>query len=203
MKLYDTQRAPNPRRVRIFLKEKGLSVPMVHVDLMKGEHRLDHFRALNPSMTVPILELEDGTVIAETVATCRYFEEIHPEPPLLGYDARDKALVEMWQRRMELELLLPIAHCFRHTNEAMKALEPVQVSAWGEINRERATNRMRRLDGELAGRPFVAGDNYSIADITALVAIDFGRAARLSIPDDCHDLKRWHEAVSARPSAKA
>ena len=203
MKLYDTQRAPNPRRVRIFLKEKGLSVPMAHVDLMKGEHKLDAFRAKNPSMRVPVLELDDGTFISETVAICRYFEETHPEPPLMGIDARDRALVEMWQRRMELELMQPISHCFRHTNEALKPLEPVQVGEWGELNRSRAEARMRQLDGELAGHPFIAGERYSIADITALVAVDFGRAIKLQIADDCANLKRWHEAVSARPSAKA
>jgi len=203
MKLYDTQRAPNPRRVRIFLAEKGLTVPMEQVDLMQGEHRSAQFSGRNPSQRVPVLELDDGTCISESVAICRYFEETNPEPPLFGVGAREKALVEMWQRRMELELLQPVAHCFRHTNPAVKPLEPVQVGEWGELNRGRAEARLRQLDADLGDRPFLAGERYSIADITGLVAVDFARAIKLAIPDDCANLKRWHAAVSARPSAKA
>jgi glutathione S-transferase len=203
MKLYEFRRAPNPRRVRVFLKEKGLDVPMEQVDLFKGEHKKPEYLKRNPSGLVPTLELDDGRHIAETVAICRYLEEMHPNPPLMGTDAFDKATVEMWQRRVELELLMPIAHCFRHTVEAVKPLEPQQVKEWGELNRGRALASMRRFDKELAGREFMAGPRFTIADITALCAIDFGKAAGIAIPDDCANLKRWHQAVSARPSAAA
>jgi len=187
----------------VFLKEKGLEVPTEQVDLFKGEHKNPEYLKRNPSGLVPTLELDDGRYIAETVAICRYVEELHPNPPLLGSDAFDKANVEMWQRRAELELLMPIAHCFRHTAEGAKPLEPQQVKEWGELNRGRALSAMRRFDKELAGREFLAGPRFTIADITALCAIDFAKAARIVIPEDCVNLKRWHQAVSARASAAA
>ena len=202
MKLYDSRMAPNPRRVRIFLAEKGIEVPTVQVDIGKAENRQAEYLAKNPMGGVPILELDDGTVIAESVAICRYFEETQPEPPLLGTDAKDRALVEMWQRRMELELALPVMQCFRNTHDFFKGRIP-QVPEYGEVMRGAAGKRMAWLDEELAGREFVAGDRFTIADITALVGIDFGRVTDIRIQPDQKNLQRWHEAVSARPSAKA
>ncbi len=202
MKLYDSAMAPNPRRVRIFLAEKGIEVEKVQVDLARAENRSPGFLAKNPLGGVPVLELDDGTCIAESVAICRYFEETHPEPPLMGVDAVDRALVEMWNRRMEFEVFLPIAQVFRNTHEFFKGRIP-QVPEWGEVCREAATRRLAWLDGVLAERPFVAGERFTIADITALCGIDFGRVTGIRIGPDQKNLARWHEAVSGRPSAKA
>ena len=202
MILYDSKVAPNPRRVRIFLAEKGLEVPTRQVDIGKGESRKPDFRAKNPLGTVPVLELDDGTCIAESLAICRYLEELHPEPPLFGTDARDRALVEMWNRRMELEVFAPIAQVFRNGHAFFKG-RIEQVPEYGEVCRRAVDKRLAWLDGELAGRPFVAGDRYTIADITAMVGIDFGRVSDIRIAPDQKNLARWHEAVSSRPSAKA
>jgi glutathione S-transferase len=200
--LHDSKPAPNPRRVRIFLAEKGIAVPTVQVDLGKGETRSPEFLARNPMGGVPVLELDDGTAIAESVAICRYFEEIQPAPPLLGVDPRDRALVEMWQRRMEWELFRQVTMCFQNTHAFFKG-RIEQVPAYGEVCRKNARARLAWLDGELAGRPFVAGDRYTIADVTALVAIDFGRVVDVRVAPDQKHLARWHESVSSRPSAKA
>jgi glutathione S-transferase len=202
MKIYDSQSAPNPRRVRIFLAEKGVQVAYEQVDIAKAANRSAEFRRKNPSGTVPVLELDDGTCIAESVAICRYFEELHPEPPLLGTDARDRALVEMWQRRMELELFIPIAQVFRNGHPFFAGRIP-QVAEWGEVNRKAAEDRLATLDGELAERQFIAGARYTIADITALCAVDFGRVSKIRIQPEHAHLARWHAAVSARPSATA
>jgi len=202
MKLYDSRMAPNPRRVRIFLAEKGIEVPVVQVDLAKAENRAPGYLAKNPMGTLPLLELDDGTCIAETVAICRYFERTQPEPPLMGSGAKDEALVEMWQRRMELEVALPIMQVFRNTHEFFKGRIP-QVPEYGEVCRRQALKRLEWLDQELAGRVFVAGDRYTIADVTALCGIDFGRPTGIRVAPEWKHLARWHEAVSARPSAKA
>ncbi len=202
MKLHEAKAAPNCRRVRIFLAEKGIEVPIVPVDLVKAENRQPPFLAKNPMAGVPVLELDDGTMLAESVAICRYFEEAQPAPALLGTDARDRAVVEMWQRRMELEVAIPIMQTFRNTHEFFKG-RISQVPEYGQVCRDTAVSRLQWLDGELANREFVAGDRYTIADITALVGIDFGRVVGLKIADDQSNLKRWHGAVSARPSAKA
>lgn len=202
MKLYDSTLAPNPRRVRIFLAEKGISVPMEQVDIGKAQNRQPEYLAKNPLGGVPILELDDGTVIAESVAICRYFEETNPTPPLLGTDARDRALVEMWQRRMEFEVALPIMQTFRNTHAFFKGRIP-QVPEYGEVCRKAAESRLRWLDEVLAERPFVAGERYTIADITALVGIDFGRVVKIGIQPEQKNLQRWYEAVSTRPSARA
>ncbi len=202
MILYDSKIAPNPRRVRVFLAEKGVSVPVRQVDIGSQENRKPPFLARNPFGGLPVLELDDGTCIAESVAICRYFEELHPEPPLLGTDARDRALVEMWSRRTELELWRFVTGCFQHTHDYFKdRIE--QVPAWGELCRKTARERLVIFDRELAGRPFLAGERYTIADITALCALDFGRVVDIRIAPEQKHLARWHEAVSARPSAKA
>jgi glutathione S-transferase len=202
MKIYDSKTAPNPRRVRIFLAEKGIEVPYEEVDIAKAVNRGADFRKKNPMGTLPVLELDDGTYIAESVAICRYFDELQPDPPLMGSDGRDRAVVEMWQRRMEFELLLPIADSFRQRHEFFKdRIE--QVPAYAEVARRTAENRLAWLDQVLADRPFIAGDRYTIADITALCAIDFGRVSKIRVQPEQKNLARWHEAVSARPSAKA
>jgi glutathione S-transferase len=202
LKLYDSKPAPNPRRVRIFLAEKGLSVPTVQVDIGTAENRTPPYLAKNPLGGLPFLELDDGTVIAESVAICRYFERLHPEPPLMGTDAVDQARVEMWNRRMELEVFRGVSATFQNTHAFFKGrLE--QVPEYGEVSRRAANKRLAWLDEELAGRPFVAGDRYTIADITALCAIDFGRVVDIRIAPEQKNLARWHEAVSSRPSAKS
>jgi len=202
MKLYDNVMAPNPRRVRIFLAEKGITVPTVQVDLGKAETRTAEFLAKNPMGGVPVLELDDGTCISESVAICRYLEGIQPDPPLMGTDVKDRAIVEMWQRRMELEIFQPIANVFVHTHEWFKGRRP-QVPEFGEACRKHALARMHWLDEVLATRPYVAGDRYTIADITALCGVDWGRVTKTRIPAECSNLLRWHELVSSRPSARA
>jgi glutathione S-transferase len=202
MKLYDAKSAPNPRRVRIFVAEKGLDVPTVQVDLNGKENRTPAFLAKNPLGSVPVLELDDGTCISESVAICRYFEGVRRDPPLMGTDVTDAAVVEMWQRRMELEIFQPIANVFVHTHEWFKGRRP-QVPEYGEACRKHVLARMKWLDEELARRPYVAGDRYTIADITALVGIDWGRVTKTRVPTECTNLLRWHELVSNRPSATA
>ncbi len=202
MKIYNSAAAPNPRRVRIFLAEKGIQVPYEEVDIVNAVNRAPEFRKKNPLGTVPVLELDDGTCISESVAICRYFEELHPNPPLMGVDGRDRAIVEMWQRRMEFELLQAIANSFRHRHEFFKG-RIAQVPEYAEVSRQHAEKSLAWLDEVLADRPFVAGERYTIADITALVAVDFGRVSKLRIQPEQKNLTRWYEAVSSRPSAKA
>jgi glutathione S-transferase len=202
VKLYDSAMAPNPRRVRIFLAEKGIEVPTEQVDIAKADNRKPPFLAKNPLGGVPVLELDDGRCIAESVAICRYFEETRPEPPLFGTDAADRAIVEMWNRRAEFEVLGLTAGAFRNTHEFFKGRIP-QVPEYGEVCKEGATKRLAWLDQELADREFLAGDRFSIADITAMVGIDFGRVSGIRIAPDQKNLQRWHESVSSRPSAKA
>ena len=203
MKLYDGGRAPNPRRVRIFLAEKGLSVPLEQVDLGALAQKSPAFTAINPVQRVPALQLDDGSIITESIAICRYFEALHPEPPMFGKGAKDQAIVEMWQRRVEFHLLVPISHVFRNSHPAMKEMEVPQVPAWAEANKPRVMDFLALLDRELKSRPFVAGDRYTVADITGLVSVDFLKPAKLAVPDELKNVKRWHEEVSARPSAKA
>jgi len=203
MRLYDGGRAPNPRRVRIFLAEKGIKVPTEQVDLGALQQRTEAYSAINPMQRVPALALDDGTVIAESIAICRYFEALQPNPALFGTGALNSALVEMWNRRAELHLLFPVAAIFQHQHPAMKLMVDPQVPAWGEANRPRVITFLEFLDRELKSRPYVAGADYTVADITALVAVDFMRVSRLSVPDHLGNVLRWHRDVSARPSAAA
>jgi glutathione S-transferase len=203
MKIIETRAAPNPRRVRIFLAEKGIKAEFQEVDLMKGDLKTPEFSAMNPLQRVPILLLDNGSVISETVAICRYFDELQPEPALFGRGALGKAEVEMWQRRVELNLFGCVAHAFRHLHPAMAKLEVPQVAAWGEANKPRVLEMLDLLDKHLAETRFIAGDDYSIADITALVAIDFMKPARIQRPEGLANLERWYGEVSSRPSAKA
>ena len=203
MKLYDGGRAPNPRRVKIYLAEKGLSVPLEQVDLGKLAQKSPEYTAINPVQRVPALQLDDGTIITESIAICRYFETLHPEPPLFGRGAKDVAIVEMWERRVEFHLLGPISHVFRNSHPAMKEMEVPQVPAWAEANKPRVMDFLGLLDKQLASSRFIAGDSYTVADITGLVSVDFLKPAKLAVPDELKNVKRWHEEVSARPSAKA
>ena len=202
MKIYESHNAPNPRRVRVFLAEKGIEVPFEEVDIVKAVNREADFRKKNPLSTVPVLELDDGTCISESVAICRYFEETHPQPALFGVDAKDRALVEMWNRRMEFNLLQPIADAFRQRHDFFKG-RIRQLPEYAEVQRLNAEDGLNWLDRELAARRFIAGDRFSIADITAMVAIDFGRVSKIAIKPDQVNLARWQAEVSARPSAKA
>lgn len=203
MKLFDGGRAPNPRRVKVFLAEKGITVPIEQVDLGKLGHKSAAYTAINPLQRVPALELNDGTIITESIAICRYFERLHPEPPLFGTDARDAALVEMWERRIEFHLLGPVSHIFRNSHPAMKEMEVPQVPAWADANRPRVMEFLGLLDRELATRRYIAGERYTVADITGMIAVDFLKPAKLAVPEALGSLKRWHEDVSSRPSAKA
>ena len=201
MKIIETRSAPNPRRVRIFLAEKGICVAFEERDL--GSLKSPDFTSLNPEQRVPVLVLDDGTHISETIAICRYFEELHPQPALMGAGAGGRAIVEMWQRRVELGFFAHVAAAFRHLHPSMAALEAPQVSAWGEANKSKALEALAKCDRQLSQNPFISGAGYSIADITLLVAVDFMRPARIPRPPELVHLNRWYEAVSSRPSAKA
>jgi glutathione S-transferase len=203
MKLYDSKFAPNPRRVRIFLAEKGISVPMEHVDIGAKAHKSAEYATINPLQRMPALVLDDGTIITESIAICRYFDVLHPEPSLFGAGAKEIALVEMWNRRCELNLFFTVAHVFRHTHPAMKELEVPQIPDWAEANKPRVIEFLGILDEQLKKTHFITGDRYMVADITAQCAIDFMKPARIAMPDGLTNLKRWHGDVSARPSAKA
>ena len=203
MKLYDSGRAPNPRRVRIFLAEKDISVELVPVDLGKLEQKSADFTRINPRQRVPALVLDDGTVITETMAICRYFEAEKPEPNLFGRTPVEQGVIEMWQRRVELELLYPIMFVLRHTNPGMAPVEVPQVPEWGEANRPKVMAYLEFLNLELAERAYIAGDRFTVADITALVALDFMRVIRVEVPETFSHLLRWKSLVSERLSAKA
>ena len=162
MKLYDGGRAPNPRRVRVFLAEKGITIPD-RAGRSRGacSRRARPSPPINPMQRVPALVLDDGTVITESIAICRYFEALHPDPPLFGRGALNAALVEMWNRRVEFHLFIPVSHIFRHLHPAMKEMESPQVKEWGEANKPRALSFLEHLDDELAKRNFIAGDDYT------------------------------------------
>jgi glutathione S-transferase len=203
MQFYDGGRAPSPRRVRIFLAEKGIDIPKVPVDLAGLEQRGEAFRRINPMQRVPALVLDDGTVITETVAICRYFEALQPEPNLFGREALEIAKIEMWNRRIELGLYIAVQAVFRHLHPAMEKLEVPQIVGWGEANKPRAMEFLDIMDHELASRPFIAGDRFSVADITGLVTVDLMKPAKLQIPEKNKHVRRWHSEISARPSAAA
>ena len=202
MKIYESHNAPNPRRVRIFLAEKGLQITFEQVDITNAVNRGEEFRRRNSLGTVPVLELDNGTYISESVAICRYFEEIHPQPALFGSGPEQRALVEMWNRRIEFNLLLPIADTFRQRHDFFKG-RIRQLPEYAEVQRLNAEDALAWLDRELAGRSFIAGDQFSIADITALVAIDFGRVSKIAINPEQANLQRWRTQIAARPSAQA
>ena len=209
MKLDEFALAPNPRRVRIYLAEKGVDVPKVQVNLREQEQLKPAYLAINPFATVPVLELDDGRHIAETIAICRYIEETHPNPPLFGRDAYEKAAVEEWQRHVEQEGFVAIGEAFRNGVAGFKGRALTgqygyeQVPALVERGKQRTMRFFALLDQRLGGQEFVAGPNYSVADITALVGHDFGVRAKVLDTADMPNVKRWYAAVSARPSASA
>jgi glutathione S-transferase len=187
----------------VFLAEKGISVPIEAVDLGALAHKTAAYAAINPLQRVPALVLDDGTIITESIAICRYFETLQPHPPLFGVGAKEVAIVEMWQRRVELHLLAPVSSVFRHSHPAMKDMEVPQVPAWAEANKPRVLEFLELLDNDLQSRPYVAGERYTVADITGLIAIDFMKPAKLAVPDILTNVRRWHAELSARPSAVA
>lgn len=203
MLLYHDTRAPNPRRVRIFFAEKGISYETIEVSIAAQAHQTPEFRKKNPISLLPVLELADGRVLRESMAICRYVEELHPEPNLFGADAWERAVIEQWNRHAELELLFPISQVFRNTNKFWVG-RIKQCAEFGEIMREQVASRFDWFDSELANRPFIAGDRFTVADITALCAIDFGKVSNIRIDAAKHPkLAAWHQRVTDRPSSKA
>jgi glutathione S-transferase len=209
MKFYDCITAPSPRRVRIFLAEKGISVPTVQVDLKNSEQLTPAFQAINPDATVPALVLDDGTRINDAIGICVYFEAIQPRPALMGESAEEKALITAWQREVERNGFYAVMEAFRNTVPGLKdrALPGPhnyeQIPALAERGRMRVSHFYEHLNSRLAESEFVAGPRYSVADITALVTVDFAVRAKLPMPETHTQLRRWHSQVSARPSAKA
>ena len=204
MKLYDSHRAPNPRRVRWVMAEKGIEdVEIVPVDILTGEHKTAEYRTRVGVPHVPALELDDGTTISESVAICRYLEALYPEPNLFGRDAREQAVVEMWTRRCEFYLANPIMLNVRHTHPALAALEAVQLPQLAEYNRAAAEKFMKTLDRRLAEHEFIALDRFTIADVVSVVGLDFARMIKYRPPAEFAHLARWLETCKARPAAQA
>ena len=203
MKIYEMKVAPNPRRVRIFLAEKGITdIEFIQLDVAKGENLTPEFKLKNPMAKIPVLELDDGTCINETIAICRFFEETFPDTPLMGSDPAEKAKIEMWQRWVEFYFLMPTGMCFQHSSGYFKdRMNPIKE--WGEDCRTQVEKFMHFLNKHLENNTFLMGDTFSIADITALCTMDFNRVNKISIGEDQIHLKRWYKNVSSRPSAKA
>ena len=210
MKLYHSASSPNSRRVRIFLAEKGLSIPLVAVDLGKGEQHSDAYRAINPRRVVPTLVLKDGTAVGEVPAICRYIEEAHPTPALLGETAKEKAEVAMWERRAEQEGFAAVMEAIRNSAPGLKGCaiagphDYEQIPELAERSKLRVKNFFADFDDRLGETPFVAGPRFSVADITALVTVDFAaKAINHPVPDEHRSLKRWYDALSSRSSMAA
>ena len=209
MILYDVKTAPSARRVRIFLAEKNLDVEVIQVNTAEGEHLKEDFLKLNPWATVPVLKLDDGTCISEAIACCRYLEENNPNPPLMGVNPSEKAIISMWEHRMEWDGFLAVAEFLRNSVERLKnrgltgTLNFNQIPALAERGKKRIAHFHDFLDKRLAESKFVATDKYSIADITAQVSIDFAQRAGVSIPEDKKNILRWHSNVNSRESAKS
>jgi glutathione S-transferase len=204
MKLYSATRAPNPRRVLMFLAEKGITdIEVVPVDLAGGEHRGAAFMAKNPLAQVPALELDDGRVLAETRAICTYLEGLHPTANLMGEGFEERAFIEMMDRRCELQLFLRIANCIRHTHPGLAALEQPQFGDFGASQGDKVHATARWLDGVLAGQPYLAGQRFTIADITAFCALEFARGLMRFRPgqEGMENLQAWRDRVAERPSA--
>jgi glutathione S-transferase len=201
MKLYFTARAPNPERVRFFLQEKGLweGLERVELSILEKQHKLPDYLAVSPLNQVPALELDDGTSLTESRAICTYFEGLHPEPNLMGRDAKERAVIEMWDRRMELSYLLLIGGWFRNSHPAMAELEVPQSAEWAGIQSGRAQKMAAFIDERLASSPFVAGDRFTIADITLHVALGLGRIVKFKPWEELPNLAAWRERVSERP----
>ncbi len=203
MKIYDFNGAPNPRRLRIFVAEKGLKIPYEQLDIFAGQNRTPEMLAKNPAGGLPLLELDDGSHLAESVAICRYLEGLHPEPNLMGKDSREQAFIEMWNRRVELNLFGAAGRAFQHSSELFKS-RVKQIPEYAAAQRETVKQQLQWLDAQIGNKPFIAGDHFTIADITAEVAVDFAtQMAGVKLDPALKNLARWHKAVSSRPSAKA
>ena len=209
MKFYDCSTAPSPRRVRIFIAEKGLDIETVQIDLSSGEQFSDAFRKKNPDCVVPVLELDDGTCLSEVLAICQYLEALHPEPALLGATPLQRAQITMWNIKVEQQGLLSMADAFRNSAKGLKGRAVTGSSGYEQIpeladrGRQRVAQFLTRLDEQLADNRFVAGDLFSIADITALVLVDFAAWIKIAVPDGAVNLARWYGEVSSRPSVSA
>ncbi|OYX71728.1 MAG: glutathione S-transferase [Caulobacter sp. 32-67-35] len=203
MKLYDSRRAPNPRRVRWFMAEKGIDdVEIVVLSIMGGDHKSPDYRAKVGISHMPALELDDGTVITESVAICRYLESVYPKPNMFGRDPKETAVIEMWQRRAEMMIVTPLALAVRHTHPRMAALE-AQVPEVGENNLVGARRALKMLDRRLAESPFIAADRVTIADVVTVTGVDFGRMIDFRPDAELVHVNRWLDAMLARPAAKA
>jgi glutathione S-transferase len=202
VKLYNLKAGMNTRRVRIFLAEKGISIPVVEIDLAKGESRSTEFLKKNSMGKLPVLECDDGTIVSESIAICRYFEELQPEPNLFGATQGERAAIEMWNRRMEFELVMPMAHQFGHLSPFF-AGRAKQFSDYGEAARAHALRTLSWLDSELATRKYIAGDRYTVADISAQCAIVLGKNTGAPMPEGLPNLARWWADVASRPTARA
>jgi glutathione S-transferase len=202
MKLYDSNTAPNPRRLRIFIAEKGIEIPTEQVDIGKLATRSAEFLAINPLGRVPVLELDDGSRIAESIAICRYLEALHPEPALFGTTPNEVGVTEMWIHRVEYELAQNVFHCFQNTHDYMKDRQQ-QVPEFGDLCRDRANEFCGLLNERLGEAQFIGGDHYSMADISAQMSLDFGKVVKVRAAENHTNLQRWHKEVSTRPSAAA
>jgi glutathione S-transferase len=209
MKFYDCTTAPSPRRVRIFLAEKGIGIDTVQVDLRNGEQFTPAFRAINPDCTVPALQLDDGTVIGDAVAICHYIEELHPDPPLIGTTPQERAVVTALNRQIERDGFFAAMDAFRNATKGLKGRalpgphDYEQIPQLAERGRARVAQFFRAMDARLGRSEFAAGSRYTIADISTMVLTDFAGWAKLNVPDECANLRRWYASVAARPSAQA
>ena len=203
MKIHGTRNQGSPRCLAIFLEEKGLSIPFLSVDLRKGEHRSPEFLAKNPLALVPVLELDDGTCLSETTTIARYLEELFPDPPFLGRDPLERARLDMWARRVEFGFYTAIRAWFRHSSPYARAVEPVQIPAWAELNKRHAEEALRVLDHQLASSAYLAGPDFSWADITLVTSLEGTAGAGFEIPRDCENVHRWFESTSKRASVVA
>ena len=209
MKLYDFALSPSPRRVRMFLAEKDITVETVQVQLRDGENHGEAYRKINPNRFVPALELDDGTVICEAPAICRYFEALHPDPPLMGREPKEQAEIAMWERWADINGFMAVADALRNSAERFKdralvgKVDYAQIPELAERGRARAEHFLTELDARLGESEWVAGPSFSVADITAYVTIVFGEMIELEVPGNLKNLNRWHELMSARPSVEA
>ena len=202
MKLYDLKTGMNPRRVRIFLAEKGVAIDKIDVDMLGGENKRVEFLSKNPMGTMPVLELDSGEYISESMAICRYFEELHPTPNLFGETTLERARIEMWNRRMELEVMSPITEGFVHLSPFWVGRRP-QIAQYGELAQSKVKQHLSWIDSELATRDYLVGSRYTVADITLQCALLLGRNTGVPVPESLPNLQRWYKNVTARPTARA
>jgi glutathione S-transferase len=205
MKLYnENYPAPNPRKVRIYLAEKGLTLDLVHVPMAQRAHKAAAFMAKNSLGQLPVLELDDGRFISESIAICRYLEALHPARPLFGGDAYEQAMVEMWIRRVEFRHWAPMSQVWRNADARTEQVVKTRFKDFGEHNRSVVADAMTWIDSELAdGRKHLAGENFSMADIVLLCGIDFAKFVKMEMPDGAKHLRAWYQRVSTRPTARA